>query len=376
MIQKRRVLAASCGLLVLAGCASTPKNTSHPENTSPKNLTSVVRANYSITGGYVPDISGNQSVYTRSNMRRIDTTSKFDSFVMRWANSDVSDIFRMDQNLLWVLDNDERSYRECPLSGCLALPLFPTKVADNEDEEEEYVSYADRDCKVTLASNDFTVEETGETREIGGLDASEYVVSWQTDLQDEQGRTDTNLLQFVFWTAVPTEEMNKAWKVHSEATDNYMDAVGDDGILVRLLGRDGFKSVGSFVGDIEKTDERAYQEWTTKLAQIEGYPLSIKMEWFQRHETCPEGKAAKSTDVDLSKGLDGLKSAATGVLGNFVNRKKDELIAQWQKEPRVRYVYEVTSISEELIPDSTFVTPEGYKLADRKPTTHSSPSTW
>lgn len=357
----RRTLIACCGLAILTGCATTTK-----KDTSPKNLTSVVQADFSISGGFVPDISGTQSVYTRSNMRRIDTRSKFDSFVMRWANSDISDIFRIDRNLLWVLDNDERSYRECPLSGCMVSPLFPTEVAGSEDDEEEYVSYEDRQCDVTMTSNEFNVEETGKTRVIGGLDASEYVVSWQTDMQDQQGRTDTNLLQFVFWTAEPTKDMSKAWKIHSEATDNYLAAVGDDNVLVRLLGREGFKAVGAFVGDIEKTDEQAYHASISELSQVQGYPLSIKMEWFQRHETCPETKTAKSTDIDVTKGLDGLKSAATNMLGNLVNEKKEELIAQWQEKPRVRYVYEVTSISEEMIHDSTFVTPDDYKLADRQ----------
>ena len=357
----QRTLIASIGLAVLAGCATTtPK-----EDTTPKNLTSVVQADYSITGSFVPSVSGNQWVYTRSDMRRIDTTSKFNNFVMRWANADVSDIFRIDRNLLWMLDNDKRTYQECPVAGCLISPLFPA-VNTESDNEDEYISYEERECEVTLADHKFSVSETGESRQIGGLDASEYVVSWQTDMHDHQGRADTNLLQFVFWTTPPTAEMNKAWQVHSEALDNYLNVVGEDDVMVRLLGRDGFKFIASFVGDIEKTDEQAYNAWTSELARIEGYPLSIKMEWFQKHETCPAVKTAKSTDVDLTKGLDGLKSAATGFLSNIVSDKKDALVAQWQKEPRVRYIYEVTSVSEELIHDSTFVTPQNYQLTDRQ----------
>lgn len=359
----QRTILAAFGLSVLAGCATT---TTTKEDTSPKNPTSVVQAEYSVTGGLVPGFSGNQQVYTRSDMRRIDTTSRFSNLLMRWANADQSDIFRIDQNLLWMLDNKENTYRECPLSGCLISPLLLSKEDNSEGEEEEYVSYEERQCEVTLADQKFNVEETGQSRQIGGLKAREYVVSWQTDMQDLQGRKDTNLLQFVFWTTDPSEEMNRAWQVHSEAIDNYLKAVGDDDILVRLVGRDGFKFIGSFVGDIEKTDEQSYNIWTRELARIEGYPLSIKMEWFQKQETCPEVKTAKSTDVDLSKGLDGLRNAATGLLSNIVNDKKDALIEQWKQKPRITYVYEVTSISEEMIHDSTFVRPENYQLVDRQ----------
>ncbi|PCM46112.1 hypothetical protein [Marinobacter sp. ANT_B65] len=355
-----RSLIAVSSFALLAGCASNA-----PQDTTPKNPTSVVHATFAFNGGFVPDVSGKQTVYTRSDMRRIDNINEFDNFLMRFANSDTSDIFRIDRNLLWLLDNDDESYRECPLAGCVVSPLFLTEESRGE-EEEEYETYEDRECAVTLAQNEFSVEDTGNTRRFGGLDASEYVVSWQTKMEDEQGRADVNLLQFVFWTAPPTQEMSQAWRVHSEAMDNYLDAVGDDNILVRLLGRDGFKAIGSFVGDIEKTDETAYNSWASELGIIEGYPLSIKMEWFQRNEACPKVKEAKSTDIDLTKGLDGLKSAAGNLLDNMVNEKKEELIAEWQKKPKVRYIYEVNSIAEELVHDSVFNLPADYKLSDRQ----------
>lgn len=358
----RRIMVGVCGLALVAGCANTPEK----DDPTPKNDTSVVRATFSVNGGFVPDISGTQTVYTRPNMRRIDTTTEFDSFMMRWANSDISDIFRIDRNLLWMLDNDARSYQECPLSGCIVNPLFPASADEREEDEEEYETYEDRQCQVTLTANDFSVEATGHQRLIGGLRAGEYVVRWQTTMKDKQGRTDTNLLQFVLWTVPPTEDMSKAWRVHSVATNNYLDAVGENNLLVRILGRQGFKTIGSFVGDIEKTDEHAYSMWLDELAQIKGYPLSVKMEWFQRHETCPEAKKRNSTDVDLSKGLDGLKDAATGLVRNVVSDKKEELLAEWKKKPRVRYVYEVNSVAEQRVHDSTFMLPEGYVLSDRQ----------
>ena len=345
---------------LMAGCANSPK-----VDTTPKNPTSVVNVSYYINGGFAPDISGTQTVYTRSEQRRIDNVAEFDNLLMRWANSDTSDIFRMDRNLLWALDNDARTYQECDLSGCVEVPLFPSEVSDEEDSEE-YESYEDRQCEVSLALNEFKVEATGDQRQLGGLVADEYVVSWQTDMEDRQGRTDTNLLKFVFWTVPPTESMSKAWRVHTEATDNYLDAVGDKNVLVRLLGRQGFKTISAFTGDIEKTDEQAFGNWTDELARIKGYPISIKMEWFQRNETCPKAKKRHSTDIDVSKGLDGLKDAASGFLGNLVDDQKDELLAEWQKKPRIRYVYEVESISEKLVHDSIFQVPEDYTLSDRQ----------
>ena len=357
----RPSLIAISSAALMAGCASNVQ-----QDTSPKNPTSVLHATYSFNGAFVPDSSGKQTVYTRANMRRIDNALKHDSILMRWANLDTSDIFRMDRKLLWLLDNDERSYRECPLSGCLVSPLFPDLVGNDSSEEEEYETYEDRQCKVTLAVNDFSVKETGNTRSIEGLEASEYVVRWQTKMEDEQGRADVNLLRFVFWTAPPTQAMNEAWRVHSEAMDNYLNAIDDNEPLVRLLGRDGFKAIAAFTGDIEKTDGSAYGSWINELSKIEGYPLSIKMEWFQNNQACPKPEKIKSTDIDLTQGVDGLKVAAGNLLGNIVNKKKAELLAAWEKEPKVRYIYEVNSIAEEPVHDSVFNVPTDYKIEDRQ----------
>lgn len=358
-------LALICSFVLMASCASSPETAN---DTTPKNPTSVVNASYTINGGFVPSVSGDQTVYTRSQKRRIDTTTEYDSFFMSWADSETSSIFRIERNLLWMLDNDERSYRECPLSGCTDVSLFPGEASEREEDEETYESYEDRQCQVTLAANDVTVEETGNQRQMQGLDASEYVVRWKTVMEDSEGRKDTNLLQFVFWTAPPTEKMGKAWQVHTAATDNYLDAVGENNVLVRLLGRQGFKTIGGFVGDIEKTDEQAFNNWTDKLARIQGYPLSIKMEWFQRREACPEpeSETGGSPDMDVSDGLDGLKDAAISLAGSFVEDQKDDVVAEWQKKPLVRYVYEVESIAREPVHDSIFMVPEDYTLTDRQ----------
>jgi hypothetical protein len=347
----------------LSACAAT-----QVDNT-PKHPTAVVTAKFTINGLYLPDHKGTQTVYTRENMRAIDQKAEFDSFYMGWADYDETNIFRISENLLWHVDHDKKSYRECPLSGCKnVFEEFMAKTQSASDEEEEYETYDEKGCSVTLDKNDFTVVATNNTRQIGGLASQEYTATWTTEFKDENGKIDLNLLQFVFWTTTPTADMKGVWKIHEKATDNYLNQVGDKNGLVRLLGKDGYKAISAFSGDVEKNDKQNFNSITEKLATIQGYPLSIKMEWFQKSEACPTVKKKRSdAGLDLSQGLE---SAATNFFGNLIKDEADNVVdsvvSEWKKDARVRYIYEVTSVSEKQINDSRFNVPNGYTLEDRQ----------
>lgn len=356
--------AMAMGLVTLSGCATSVKDT------TPQQPTMVIKGNYSINGLYLPDSSGRQTVYTRSDMRRMDNAVEHDSFVMGWADYDVSDIYRMDRNLLWSLDNDQESYRECPLGGCQDNPLFALESLDGEDsdgEADEYESYEARGCEVALKDNLFEVTATGNQRVISGYDVSEYVVKWQVDYADEQGRVDSNLLQFVFWTTEPDAAIDRAWEVHLEATEKYYQAIDADHPLARLIGAMAYKTLDGFMTDLDQIDAGAASDIVAQLATIEGYPLATKLEWFQRTEACPEPAGSRrSTDIDLSQGVDGLTQAASNMFGNFLDDQKQAVIDDWKKDALIRYVYEATSVSEEMIHDSKFLVPQGYTLNDRQ----------
>jgi hypothetical protein len=358
-----RTLVAIAVAGALVSCATT-----QVDNT-PKNPTSVVTAKFTINGLYLPDHQGTQTVYTREDMRSIAQKAEFDSFYMGWADYDNTTIFRMDNNLLWDLDHDKETYQECPLSGCTDIfAEFMAKTQDASEDEQEYETYEERGCEVTLDKNDFTVVATHNTREIGGLPSQEYTAKWTTEFKDNNGKVDLNLLQFVFWTTTPTADIKSAWKTHQKATDNYLNTVGDNNVLVRLLGKDGYKAISAFSGDIEKNDNAKFNSITKKLATIKGYPLSIKMEWFQKSEACSVAKTKRSDSaVDFSQGLG---NAASNFFGNIIkdeaDKTVDNIVAEWQKDARVRYIYEVTSVSEKQINDSQFNVPRGYKIEDKQ----------
>ena len=352
---------SAIAILGLCGCAA------QPVDNSPSHATSKINAKYVLTGAYVPDFNGVQTVYTRPEMRRIHNKTEFDSFFMRRANSDQSSLFRIDQKKLYELDHKNETYMGCPISGCTQQSLLERikNAGTRSEDEEEYRSYDERGCKTTLASNTFEVKDTGQTRILSGLDANEYTVDWKVEFKDQAGKVDMNHLRFVFWTTTPTADMQQAWKVHRQATDNYLTAKGDDPWL-RLLGKEGFQALSAFTGDIEKADRQHYVKVGKQLATIKGYPLSIKAEWFQKlGGTCDQGKSESSAKPKLTASTD-LAGMAKSMVGSFLDKKRDAMLAEWNKEPRIRYIYEITGVQQVAVKDSVFELPQGYKMEDRQ----------
>lgn len=356
------VMIASSAVL-LSACSAPVKDT------TPINPTTVVKAKYSMAGLYLPDGQGTQTSYTRPSMRHIQSSFEADSFMSGFANFDRSYVYRFDRNLLWEIDHDSETYRECPLEGCKTFSFAEQFGEPSEENEqtEEAPSYEEMNCSVDLKKNEFQVKPTGKTRTISGMEANEYSVTWHVVFEDDKKETDQNLLRFSVWTAKPDSNIKQAWKVHEKATDNYLNAVGDNHPLVRILGRDGYKAISAFAGDIENTNPKATNPIAKKLQVIKGYPLSLKMEFFQQSKACQEEKRKASTaKLDFSNGVDGLTDSATDLVGDMFSQKVDETVREWQKDALIRYVYEVTSVNQEGVRDSKFEVPADYRLSDRQ----------
>ncbi|WP_194437511.1 hypothetical protein [Vibrio fluminensis] len=351
----KRLLALS-PIALLTACAAPVKDT------TPTNPTVVVKAKYSMEGLFLPDGKGQANTYTRSDRRHLHRDFESDSFLSSFTNSDISNIYRLDRNLLWELNHSSETYRECAISGCTTF-AFP----EQQEEEEELQSYEEIDCNVALKKNEFKVESTGQQRVISGMKANEYAVTWHIIQEDKNKQQDQTLFKINVWTTAPNSEINQAWAVHEEATDRYLNAVGENNPLVRLLGRDGYKAISAFTGDIEQSEQKSSNAILAKLQNIKGYPLSSKMEIFAQFKACKEERRqASRTQLDFSNGLDGLTDSATSLLGDLVNEKVEDQVQEWQKDALVRHIYEVTSVSEEGVRDSKFEVPANYRLSDRQ----------
>ena len=342
----------------LGGCASTTKTV----DSTPKNPTMVMKADYYINGLYLPEFNGKQTVYTRSDRRRLDHDTKYNNILMRWANSHTGQIARIDTQLSYLLDHDKKQYSECPLSGCTTFSFADLKASSEQDEQ--YESYESLGCTVDLVSNDFSVEKTGQQRTIANVLAEEYQVKWQVVMQDSRAKKDTNLAQMTFWTTTPQAEMQQAWQVQREFQTGYAQNATDNP-LIRLLGKEAYMAVAAVTGDIENTYKEQYNRFLKELGKIKGYPLSIKMEWYRNAQACQEKRssAAQNNGVDLTGGLG---DAAKSMLSGFVNQQKERILDEWRKKPLFHYLYDITYLKEELVHDSVFSPAADYQLTDRQ----------
>ncbi|MGB0834083.1 MAG: hypothetical protein ACPGR2_06170 [Psychrobium sp.] len=338
--------------IILSGCASKKV-----EDTTPLNPTSVVKAEYAINGLYVPDYTGKQTVLTRDSQRVIREKNKFDSWLMRWANSDKARMADLPKNKTYDVDFDEKTYSECPLKGCGDVK-FTDSMFEKDDKAEEYQTYEEVGCSVDLKENSFKVEKTGKTRVINGFETEHYLVNWTTRYHDVTGAEDNNIVTFDFWTTAPNAQTNHALKVHETFQDNYLETIGENSLLASLLGKEGYKAIAGFTGDISNEDNQFEGEIGKKLATIKGYPISIKLEWKQQLKAC---KTARKP-IDYSAGI---KDVGSQLLGGLMDKGKEMVMDHWRKDPVVRYVYEIKSVENKGVRDSKFMVPKGYKLVNR-----------
>lgn len=341
----------------MTGCASTKK----VEDTSPQHPTVVLKAKYHLNGLYLPELNGQQVVYTSATQRRLDHDNKFRNLLMRWANSNSGAIANIDDKVSYMLDHDKKQYRECPLAGC---STFSFNFGGTDSDDEAYESYESIGCEVSIVSNDLSVVKTGQKRVISNMPAEEYKVQWQLVLQDPAAKKDTNLVQMSFWTTTPDAQMQQAWQVHRQFQTAYAEHA-EDNILIQLLGKEAYMGLAAITGDIEKTGNEQYNDFLQALTIIEGYPLSIKAEWYRDTQSCQEKRRSKkqNSGVDLTAGLG---TAARSLLSGVVDQQKERILDEWRKKPLFHYLYDVTEVKEQMIHDSLFMPPVNYMLTDRQ----------
>jgi len=341
----------------VVGCAS------QSVDNSPKITGAVVNTEYTINGQILPDFTGKQVVHTTADKRSIRDTIKFDSFIMRWANSDEADIARLDLNKAYDVNYKSKKYSECPLDGCNATSYFDQfKNQEGAETEDDYQDYEELGCTVDMVNNDFSVTKTGVKRQLNGFPVEQYTVLWTVEYQDNVGKKDLNEISFDFWTTNVNATMNDVWKVHGQFQDGIANTTKNDPIM-RLLGANGYKALAAFTGDMNNQENQFGGEIGKKLATIEGYPISIKLEWVRDSQACQQEKSANAQSLDMSEGLGGVGKQ---LLGNLAKKGGDMLLNDWSKQPLVRYVYEVKSVSMTDFSESVFNVPAGFDLVDRQ----------
>lgn len=365
---KKMGLLFCVGLLGLAAC-STQKTI---VDTSPQQPTVTLTANTAVSGYVLPDSTGTLKIYTRPTQRRIDSTFNMQSWAARKVigNTNSSLIGLTEKNVSLLINHPRKTYAECPLVGC-ANDFWQRLQGQEESEDESFEPNTPESCPMTSTTH-YDVIDKKTAREINGFQANQYQLIWKVTNTDLKGRKDEHSLVMDFWMTAPTETVREAWKVTSTYQNNYLQAIGaNDSPLGRMLGENIYKPLAALVGDTDKNEDM--KMLNGKLAALQGYPVSIKLEWHMDGNTCPEeleerNAPQKEADsgIDFNDAAGSLRSLAGGLLKNTAETAMKKKFQRDPTKPLMRFVYDVTSVSVEQQHDSLFAAPKGYKLTDRR----------
>jgi hypothetical protein len=370
IVNNRKFLKITALSLIMTGCASSKP----VEDTTPLAETSILEAKYSIGGFILPDSKGSVTIYTQPERRAIKDTVKYDSWLARQmiGNADKTMIARVDKNLQWHLDHDEKAFYECPLSGCSDISIWDKleEQQDNEEEGDYYDPSGGDSCKLTSSDFKFNITPKDKQRTVNGFKADQYVAQWTMTTQDEQGLEDKHVVKMDFWMTKPDETTKEMWDINGQYNRNYLSKVSDQtNPLSNFFNNQIFGAISMISGDIEKKEMDNDSEVVQKLKAIPGYPVSIKLEWFADSQACQQvtKKAEKKeTAFSIKDPLGSLTKMAEGIAEKRVNKEVEKRTTRDTSKPMLSYIYDVTNVKVQQERGSRFEVPKGYKLTDRQ----------
>lgn len=251
--------------------------------------------------------------YLQGLKKRDESTVKFTGSVLgalqRFKHGDKGsqsvNIMRVDQNLLYDLNPDDKTYSEHPL-------YEPPQEQKSSPDESGGNEKQENDTKVT--KNEFTVKATGHKKNINGFETGEYLITWDVETENTKtGEKGKSLMTTDLWTAADAK-LDKAREEELAYSKAYLK-------LMHLpTNPDELKLYGFGVGpgSISGADSRAFFD---KLRSIKGYPISVDVTW--KASDTGQQKGGEKSGEDAQAGAQDLSNALGSLFGSK-SKKEDE----------------------------------------------------
>ena len=183
-------------------------------------------------------------VYVKGDRSRTETTSED----MMGGEATNITITRLDKNVIWTLDNENKQYTEIEIEEFM-------KVEKDEEETEEIVP-------------EIKIEKTGNTKEILEKTCEEVIVSM--DIKSDEGSMTMTQTMWVTTDITGYEELKEFNK--------------------KFRGNGSGQSMASMT-----KDKKSYNEFQEKIGEVEGFPLELEMEFSMGTEIMPFSMKTHST---------------------------------------------------------------------------------
>ena len=308
--------------------------------------TAVVETHYTVDGAILPVVRGESRSSTRADMRRNDSMMNFDNWLLRRVAGDGrgTDITRIDRRLVWTLEPAKRQYTECPLTGC-ATPSKPGAADERKPEPDK----SEPSCPVTVKANRLEVTPSGERKTVNGFATERYQVGWTVDLEDQQGRRNSNKIALDLWTTPETGAVREVQQINDAYQRRYASAISSgDNPIGQYLPRNVMNAMSRFLKNLDPKDTRTLNAMASEMRKIRGYPIVTTMSWTTQGAVCSDNSPAAAS----AGGLSGLMSAITG---------NKPAAGAAPAAPLVTYTSEVKTLAVKPVGDSAFVPPQDFQ---------------
>jgi len=320
---------------------------------APAARTAVLGSSYSIDGAVMPVMRGQQLSETRADMRRNDAVLAFDNRLLRSFAGDTrsSDITRLDRKLVWTQNLAKKTYTECPLAGC-ARPQPPQP--DKPKQPEQPSKPSEPSCPLALKKNELKVTPTGERKAIGTLNSERIQINWVMELEDPQGRRNSNRVLLDLWTTPEVgtvkevQALTQAFQArHAAALSTAEHPFG------KYLPKEVMGSLGALMRNMGGANAKTTAAWGNELKKVRGYPMAMTLSWTAEGNACgDDASAARGNTTAPSVG---------SLLGGLMGGGGDK--AAGAGGPLLVYNYEVKTLEVKPVSDSWFMPDAGFQKA-------------
>jgi hypothetical protein len=226
----------------------------------------------------------------------------------------------------------------------------PEDTEDPVDVDEEPAEAEESNIKIIR--NEFTVDDTGESRAINGFPSGKYVITWILEWENtDTGEKGTTRLLTDVWTTPMTGEIQQGREIERQFSREHMQRMGLDipELQQEMLGTN-WLSIFSQMGSQETAPEQDASRFAEEMKKIEGYPVIIDGKYYNETEGGPQEEEEAEQEGGIGGMLGGLAKKAL---------KKDK--KEDDNQPSLTYYIELIEYQTKSIPEEEFQPPADYK---------------
>ena len=296
--------------------------------------------------------------YIQGDKKREENLRKFTGAVLgawqKFRNEDNGsldvDIYLIGDNKHYDLDPKKKTYSEDVVYDPSQQGKQDRSKGNAQDQQQQK-----KDDDVKITKNEFTVKDTGQTKNINGFDTHEYLVTWDVETENTKtGEKGRSLMTTDLWNANDTK-LAKAQEEEAAYAKAYLK-------LMQLpsspneMAQYGFNSVNI---DVSPADRKAFFD---KLHTIKGYNVSMDVRW----ESASTGANGAASNGGAQQAHPQTLDSALGSL--FGSKSKDDDSKKAVTTPGMTTMFsshvEIKSVDTGAIAASQFEVPADYKKED------------